>query len=109
MERRQSEIDVCPNLDPSRKVLTGGFTEVTIGQIWIHAVKIGPVEGVEEIKAQLKIEALHDPRVLRQADVGVCITRLTEAIHLLIAFGARCRRRELPGAEDSIKVSLATG
>ena len=107
--KRSLKADLCPELDPARIVLAGGFAEGAIGQVCIDGVQVRPVERVEEIEAKLEADTLHDLRILCNADVGVSIPRLSEAIRRLVALGARCWRRKLPGGEDAREISLAAG
>src|SRR5580704_5775052 len=109
VRKRSLKADLCPELDPARIVLAGGFAEGTIGQVCIDGVQVRPVERVEEIEAKLEADTLHDLRILGYADVSVGIPRLSEAVRRLVALGAQCWRRKLPGGEDAREISSAAG
>ena len=60
-----SKIDLGPQLNPTRIVLTRSLAKAAIRQVRIHAVKVRPVKCVKEIEAQLKTDTLHNFGVLR--------------------------------------------
>src|SRR5438874_8687835 len=60
------------------------------------------VEEIVELKSQLQIPSLCQACVFVSSEIGLSEARLPELLSFLVAFGAECRRSELPRRKDAI-------
>src|SRR5215469_9709653 len=91
-------------LPVARQLLRGGLAERAVCQIAVEPGKVHPVEDVEELKAQLKVNPFGQVSNFVEVDVGLGEVRLPELIGLLISFPTQSRGGcELTGGENSVQ------
>src|ERR1035438_1286871 len=101
------KLDLRPYLQVARHQRGGGLPEACARKIADNAIQVRVIEDIEELEAQLQLEALRKRKVLHERCIPLDQTRTSEPVPLFVPFGPELRNSKRRRRKQAVQEGLA--